>query len=237
MNKSLEFKRNLRIFLIENLENLLTKNYLKLKEFIIERIEAEKCYINYDDNDFVILKPYMITEKDPDEKAITYLQNHFDVDPLLFKQDYVYKTIQESINKAIKRARNKEKESPAFIEKEDVDPWEIETHVDISKGLSLDDMQNLMSMKRVINSYFSILKKTFKANIPKFIVKFLLKSTEDKMKIEMQMALTKNKDPMSLVVEDPEIRKKREISLNNIKQLKIAMRSIKLVKRGKEIES
>ena len=57
------------------------------------------------------------------------------------------------------------------------------------------------------------------------------------MKIEMQMALTKNKDPMSLVVEDPEIRKKREISLNNIKQLKIAMRSIKLVKRGKEIES
>ena len=58
----------------------------------------------------------MITEKDPDEKAITYLQNHFDVDPLLFKQDYVYKTIQESINKAIKRARNKEKESPAFTE-------------------------------------------------------------------------------------------------------------------------
>ena len=57
------------------------------------------------------------------------------------------------------------------------------------------------------------------------------------MKIEMQMALTKNKDPMSLVVEDPDIRKKREISQNNIKQLKIAMRSIKLVKRGKEIES
>ena len=177
----------------------------------------------------------------------------------------MYETINQSIQRAKKAAKFIEKDSPSFIEKTDMDPWDIETHVDISKGISPQDMLNIMSMKRVINSYFynlywnyiafyyfnknlnfnifelkkyfSILKKSFKANIPKLIVKFLLKSTEERMKIEMQMALTKNKDPMSLIVEDPDIRKKREISQNNIKQLKIAMRSLKLIKRGIEAEA
>lgn len=179
------------------------------------------------------MKPFMITEKDPEDEIIRNMQVHYDIDPSLFKQEYVYKQIDESI----RRAKKKQKDNPTFIDESDIDPWNIETSVDISKGLSFEDKQNLMSMKRVINSYYGILKKSFKSDIPKFIVKFLIKTTEERMKIEMQMALTKHKDPMSLVIEDPEIRKKREISQNNIKQLKIAMRSIKLMKRGQEVEA
>jgi dynamin 1-like protein len=233
MSSCLDFKKNLRLFLIENLENLLNRNYEKLREFIIEKIWAEKSYINYDDTDFVFMKPFMITEKDPEDEIIRNMQVHYDIDPSLFKQEYVYKQIDESI----RRAKKKQKDNPTFIDESDIDPWNIETSVDISKGLSFEDKQNLMSMKRVINSYYGILKKSFKSDIPKFIVKFLIKTTEERMKIEMQMALTKHKDPMSLVIEDPEIRKKREISQNNIKQLKIAMRSIKLMKRGQEVEA
>lgn len=74
MGKSLDFRKNLRRFLIENLEKLLAKNYEKLKEFINERIESEKSYINYDDNDFFLLKPYILTDEDPDSTTVEHLQ-------------------------------------------------------------------------------------------------------------------------------------------------------------------
>ena len=97
MNKSLDFRRNLKSFLIDNLENLIDANFTfikylffiikestKLQDFIKERIEAERCYINYDDDDFVLLKPYIITEKDPDDKVLEYLYTHFGIDQKLF---------------------------------------------------------------------------------------------------------------------------------------------------------
>lgn len=168
-------------------------------------------------------------------RQLSICRNNFSVDPNLFKEELVNKSIEESIRKA-KIAKGQEPPKiPRFIDESDMDPWNIETSVDISEGLFEDDWKNLMSMKRVISFYFSILKKTFKANVPKFIVKFLIKATEERMKVEMQVALAKHKDPMSLVIEDPEIRKKREISQNNIRQLKIAMKSIKLVKTGVNI--
>ena len=66
----------------------------------------------------------------------------------------MYGSINQSILEAKRESKYKEKELASFIDKTDMDPWDIETHVDISKGLSQEDRQNIMSMKRVINSYF-----------------------------------------------------------------------------------
>jgi hypothetical protein len=232
MNKNLDARKNLRLFLQDNMEKMLDENYNKLKEFIIERIDAEKCYINYDDDDFTLIKPYIITDEDPEEDDLHYLSSNFGINSNLFKKDYVYQEIKNAVDYSKKKVK-KNKHIDLYEDEEDFDPWDVEFEVNISKGISGDDYKNIMSMKRVIHSYFCILKKEFKANVPKYIVKFLVRSTIDNMRTYLQMAMNKHKDPMELVSEDPEVRTKREISRNSLKQLKIAMRAIKSVKRGK----
>jgi hypothetical protein len=49
MNKSLDSRKSLRVFIQDNMESLIEENYSKLKECIKESVESEQCYINYDD--------------------------------------------------------------------------------------------------------------------------------------------------------------------------------------------
>lgn len=232
MSPGLEPRNSLRNFLRDTMEKLIEENRETLKEFITQRIESEKEYINYDDEDFSLIKPHIITDEDPDEQTLRYLKQQYKIDPSLFIEEKVYEKIDTAIENARKAMKKSKK--PSHHDDDDMDPWDVEKKVDISKGLSSEDYKNIMSMKRVIHSYFSILKKDFKANVPKYIIKFLVRTTINRMRVSMQMALRKHEDIISLVYEDPEIRKQREISQNSLRALKQAMKAIKSVKRGKE---
>ena len=237
MGDNLENRKQLRMFIHDNMEKLIEKNYNSLREFIEQRIEAEKSYINYDDDDFMLLKPYIITEKDPENETLNYLKTNFGIDYALFMKDRVYTDINAAITLSKKQNgyNSRNKYFGAYDSDEDEsDNWKIEGGVNLSHGLGDDDYKNIMSMKRVIHSYFAILKKEFKASVPKYIVQFLVSKTISNMRTVLQMALTKHKDQMGLVYEDPDIKTKREIALNNIKQLKVAMKALKSVKRGRE---
>jgi len=236
MDVGLEPRQKLRAFIQETMEKLLEDNYQNLLGFIKQRIEAEKSYINYDDDDFMLLKPYIITDDDPDEETLNYLEKNFNLNKDLFNKEVVDEEINEAIDHAKrypkdKKSSNKHSEDDSS-EEENLETWDVKDSVDISNGISPDDFKNIMSMKRVIHSYFELLKKEFKTNVPKYIVEFLVRSTVSKMRTALQMALMRHKEPMSLVYEDESTRSKREISQKCIIQLKVAIRAIKSMKRG-----
>ena len=235
MGSILKNRKELRKFIYKNMEDLININYTSLIEFIEQRIEAEKSYINYDDDYFLLVKPHIITEKDPDMNVLNYLKTNFGIDYKIFQKSHVYSQINSSISNATdKNYENQENKYFGIYDSDIIKSWKIESILNLSHGLSDDDYKNIMSMKRVIHSYFAILKKEFKASVPKYIVQFLVSKTISNMRTVLQMALAKHKDQMSLVYEDPDIRTKREIALNNIKQLKVAMKALKSVKRGRE---
>ena len=109
--------------------------------------------------------------------------------------------------------------------------WKIEEKVDISKGISKHDRSNVIQVKRVIHCYFSILKKNMKTNIPKFIIKFLVRKTTKEINYQLQMALRKEKDALMLVSENDDIKKTREIAVNSTSKLERAIWAIKQVAR------
>lgn len=146
----------------------------------------------------------------PDQATLQYLQKQYKVDSTLFIQQKVYGQIDSAIQ-AAKENLQKSQRQIFDQNEEETDVWVVEPKIDISKGLSIEDYKNIMCIKRIIHSYFAILKKDFKANLPKYIVKFLVRATIAKMRIQMQMALRKHEDIISLVYEDPEVRKQREI--------------------------
>jgi hypothetical protein len=211
MNKSLDSRKSLRVFIQDNMENLIEENYSKLKECIKESVESEQCYINYDDENFALLKPYIITEEDPSKENLAYLESNFGINSEIFQKELVYQDIDNAIEKAKESKINRKHDE--FSDDEDMDPWNFEFEVDISKGISDDDYNSIMSMRRVIHSYFCILKRNFKADIPKKIVKFLVKNTTRNISSYLQSALYKCKDKISLVNEDADIRTKREIKI------------------------
>jgi hypothetical protein len=166
------------------------------------------------------LKPYIITEEDPSKENLAYLESNFEINSEIFQKELVYQDIKKAIEKARKNKINRKYDE--ISDDEDMDPWNFEFEVDISKGISDDDYNNIMSMRRVIHSYFCILKRNFKADIPKKIVKFLVKNTTRNISSYLQNALYKCKDKTSLVNEDADIRTKREIKIlfkNSSKQL------------------
>ena len=70
-----------------------------------------------------------------------------------------------------------------------------------------------------------------KANIPKFITKFLVNKTLDEMNPRLQIALRREKDVVKLVSENDDIKKTREIADTCISKLERAIWAIKNVAR------
>jgi hypothetical protein len=237
MEHGLGSRLKLREFLHESMEKIIDKNYKFLLEFISNKIEAEKGYINYDDDNFKLVKPYIITDDDPEEEVLNHLEKNFGLDKELFKVDSAYSVIDQAINerRAAQSQSKKIKKKVKVIDLSDDEDnvfWDIEFKVDIAKGLTEEDYDNIMYMRRVIHSYFEILKREFKSSIPKYIVQFLVRRTISEIRTSLQSSLHDQEDIMGLVEEDTEVKTKREIAQNCIKQLKISMKAIKSMKRA-----
>lgn len=233
MSPEITHRKALVRFIQDTMECLLANNYISLEEFINTKIDSEKWYINYDDDDFQLIKPYIICETNPDTNILDNFKKHFNIDQNLF----LFSDEKQRIESSVIQANNLKSESPQIESAQkystiDYEAWEVEDRIDTTNGLSDHEIRNVICIKRVIHSYFCVLKKEFKTNIPKYIVKFIVKSTIDKMRPELQVALAKHQDLMNLVNEDPEIRKQRDIAENSFKQLGIAMKAIKNVQRG-----
>ena len=133
------------------MEELLKQNYDALNMFLIDRIDAERCYANYDDDDFVKLKHFITMEKDPSEEDMKLLlYYHHMLDPKYFKISLCY----SEINYAIKNAKINTKpdlnrtydcynfpHSSLQSYQNSTSNWDIEERVDISGGISSQDQK------------------------------------------------------------------------------------------------
>ena len=64
-------------------------------------------------------------------------------------------------------------------------------------------------MKRIVNAYFCIIKKSFKSDIPKVINLKLIQKTKKEMSKHLRQALLLIEDKKGLASEDPKITKER----------------------------
>jgi len=235
MEHGLGSRLKLREFLHESMEKIIDKNYKFLLEFIKNKIEAERGYINYDDDNFKLVKPYIITDKDPEEVDLDHLEKNFGLDRELFKVNSAILVINKSVKEARDTQKQQIKKSVRVVDLSDDEEeinWNINFKVNIASGLTREDYDNIMYMRRVIHCYFEILKREFKSTIPKYIVQFLVRRTTSEMRTSLQSSLHSQEDIMGLVEEDTEVKTKREIAQNCIKQLNISMKAIKSMKRA-----
>jgi hypothetical protein len=236
----LNSRRSLKAFIETKMDALLKKNFKVAQEFLEDRINAEEEYINYDDDDFTHLKQYIISDDDPEPEVLDVISKQYGVRSDLFVKSGCIEKINESIMEAQQKKSRKKKTtvrstiqySGASLGNRINDEWNIEKFVDIGKGLSNSDKDNIIYMKRVIHCYYCILKKAMKTETPKFIVSFLIKNTLNDISTTLLMALMKEKDKLALVSENEDTRKTREIATNSLNALDIAMSAIKVLKRG-----
>ena len=169
---------------------------------------------------------------------INILRQHYLLDIDLFKISNCYNKINNAIRMAEKKnisnygnfGYSQVNTSRSSI-KDSFSDWKIEEKVDLSKGLPKHDKSNVIQVRRVIHCYYSILKKNMKSNIPKFIIKFLVRKTIKEISPQLQLALRKEKDPIKLVSENDDIKKTREIAVHSTSKLERAIWAIKEVAR------
>lgn len=103
--------------------------------------------------------------------------------------------------------------------------WGIEDDIDLSKA-SEDDIQHIISLKRVIHCYFYVIKKSLKSDIPKYISKYLVKDTLKQLKDKLYKAYDEYEDKSVLVAENDDVQRRRDTAERIIEQMTIAKRQI-----------
>ncbi|CAI2359390.1 unnamed protein product [Moneuplotes crassus] len=116
--------------------------------------------------------------------------------------------------------------------KKDFGSWKIKREIDLSDGLTHDDMTNIISMKRVIKAYLAIIKKQFKSRIPKCIVKFLIKDSLEDLRGFLFSEFIKHEDKIGLAQEDSDKKKERDLMVRNMHALKLAKKALRNVKKN-----
>lgn len=103
--------------------------------------------------------------------------------------------------------------------------WEIEDDIDLTKA-SEDDIQHIIALKRVIHCYFYVIKKSLKADIPKYISKYLIKDTLSQLKDKLFKAYDAYEDKGLLVAENDDVQLRRETAERIITQMTTAKEQI-----------
>ena len=112
--------------------------------------------------------------------------------------------------------------------------WKIKDTIELCDGITRDEVSNIISMKRVLSCYFAILKKHFKASIPKYIVKFLIDDSIRTMRSDIITNFIEYDKKIELSKEDTEVCKERDMALHSMKSLKKAKKAIRNVKKGEK---
>ena len=202
--------------------------YGKKVEFMID---YQKCYINYEDADFKRVKSYVVVGTDPlaTDAVWPTLKAQYDLDERLYKAATFSEDIRTSINKAAEKQRLSSENSLFQCNSEsdfDTDEFDAEDSIDISGGIPEDDKAKLLMMKRIVNAYFNITKKTFKSDIPKVINLMIIQKTKKEISKHLRQALLLIEDKKGLASEDPKITKERNEWINNIDKLETALNAI-----------
>lgn len=99
--------------------------------------------------------------------------------------------------------------------------WEFDENIDLTKASS-DDIDHIISLKRVIHCYFYVIQKSLKTEIPKCITYYLVEKTLKMVKDVMYKAYDEYGDKDFLVSENDDAQVKRENAERIIHQLTIA---------------
>jgi hypothetical protein len=212
---------------------------------VLEKIETEKSYINYDNDFFVLMMPY-INNTTTDNKILDSLAASFGLNKSLFWSN----DLEEAKEQPKKSYGNFQRNTPPKASlfgssspppfQEEKDPtanglfgvyWDVSKTLGIQKGFSDPDKKKIATLKRVIHCYFALLKKDLKSSIPKYIVKILIDNTILEMRKHLQTEIYKLEDKAMFIAEDQDIQNRRKISLNNLKLLEKALTSIRNLKR------
>lgn len=233
-------KRVTRMVLLKDLiqnvvETLLKKSLGQCQEFIGNLVKSEISFVNYEDEYFSLFKPSIRNEIDlkplnknePEYRSILELCKHFNLETKYFCKSQLMSSINESIQDEHKKKTVKKVNTTVQDSNSNPDKWKVTQQIEFDKDLSKEDIENIISMRKVIYFYYSILKKSFKANIPKHIVHFLVDNTLKNLREVVHEALKKHDDLKSLLEEDPEAKKDRELLQKNVEQLKIAQKALK----------
>ena len=251
------FARNiLRGLLEETMHSLLDENLNKFAEIIKDKIEAEKSYLNYAHEDFDCLRQDILgnisyyndnlstlkercnfdqRQKNRYVSEKNQAENYYIFDTDIFQYGKCQSQIQDSINAAKHAAAQEEEKRNARRQRKPdqyskKDDWEVREKMSLADNLQDHEIDNIIKMKRVIYIYFQILKKNFKADIPKYVVMYLVERTIKEMSARMHNAVRKFDNNMHLVSENEEIAKKRRTVKENIQKLekaKLAIRKLK----------
>ena len=216
--------------LIENvMTNLITENFNDLTEFLENKIKSEYSYINYDHDEFVKLKDIIFSNynnEDYNDQGTDRLINAYNLDGRLLSLRNCVAQIDKSI---IEEKQNKSNHKRQKVN--EVDEWDVDTEFTIANGISSSDKNRIIQVRRSIYIYFNILKKSYKADVPKYVIMYLIDKTTNSMNSRLHYAIRKEKDLLLLVSERKAIANKRQTAVENIDRLQEVKDEIKKLKR------
>lgn len=118
-----------------------------------------------------------------------------------------------------------QKENPEILDSSGDYKWRIHKSISLSKA-SNDDINHIILLKRVIHCYFYVIKKSLKADIPKYISKYLIQDTLTQLKDRLYKAYDEDENKTLLVVENDDIQQQRARQEAIVKQMTIAKEKI-----------
>lgn len=213
------------------MQDLIDEKYKELEKELNAKLECEKSYINFLDDDFSSMKDHVLNPADLHPNTKASLQASFSVKPQVFTPlpnlgpepvDWSQSTVSETISSFGSLSdRN-------FIEEDS------EMRISFSSEVEREDISNVWTIKKVIHCYFCAIIKHYKADIPKYIVNFLIKKTNEDMHSLLMSEIFNLKDLESLINENPDIVKRRIIVKTNITKLEDALSSIDTIFRHQQ---
>ena len=218
------------------MENVLDNCLIPTNQMIINLVNIEKSYINTYHPDFMR----------PDESIINIFDensennnNHKDlkINNELFNDNKSSKmNLQNTSRNLLEEKKNNfyKKISNKISKDDENEKIPIEKNIDFivypnkmrpGNPTNRDLMETLI-IKNLINSYYQVVKKNINDLVPKTIMCFLVNQSKIMAEKEMVSQLFKSEELESLLVEDPNIAKKRKICKDNLQNLKKSLEII-----------
>ena len=82
---------------------------------------------------------------------------------------------------------------------QETEEWEGSEDTSKAKDTQTVEIDKVVCMKRAVYLYYAILKKSFKADVPKFVVMYLIDKTTNEMNVRLHQAAEKVQNKIDLV--------------------------------------
>ena len=220
------------------MENVLDNCLIPTNQMIINLVNIEKSYINTYHPDFMRPDESIINIFDENSENNDIPVNLDDPDfNELFNDNKSSKmNLQNTSRNLLEEKKNNfyKKISNKISKDDENEKIPIEKNIDFivypnkmrpGNPTNRDLMETLI-IKNLINSYYQVVKKNINDLVPKTIMCFLVNQSKIMAEKEMVSQLFKSEELESLLVEDPNIAKKRKICKDNLQNLKKSLEII-----------